>query len=128
MDVGCKLSVKMKFYLVLILFFLFPACNKISESDLEGAWTLVESTPDESNITDSIVFRKPDTFRLYIFQDQRPVDSIFEKFHLNRRKSKLATLYGKMKYEFDIVKLTDSSLHMKEYNTNYIQQYRRLSN
>jgi len=117
----------MKTLLQFFLLLIIVGCEQHDNPQIFGAWTSLAEPKNPTDIGDRILFQKPDSLKIYIIENGKVVDSIYGSFHFDENTSKLTTIYDTSEFNFEILELTNNSLHMKRIGTNIIQKLKRLS-
>ena len=128
-NLGDKTLTSTEMKILLIVFIsLFAFCGKPDQPTIFGSWALViDPKVPNPGTSDSLVVERPDILKLYILQNGNPVDSMFGNFRLDSTNSRLTSKYGTNEFHFEIIKLTNSSMQVRQEGTKVIQQFRRLS-
>ena len=119
----------MKFaILILLLVGLSMSCKTaIKTDDIYGSWKTIVNPKDQNSVlSDSVVFMRPNSLRIYTLSHGEIVDSIFATFHVNEKNMELTTKYGTTQFRFAIIELSNTSLVTKELGKNIMAKYKRL--
>lgn len=112
-----------------LLPFLVISCGEHSiNSEIYGSWQSVIDPKFSSSVSDSLIFQKPDSLKIYYIQNAKVVESMFGTFHLNKDKSKLITELDTSKFQFDVIELTNTSLQTRQIGKKAVLKYRRVPN
>lgn len=92
-----------------------------------GSWKLIDVKNNRGlNVTHKVTFYKNDSLYEDIFVDNKLDSQIKGKYELNtENKTLTTTIIKNISFRFEVIKLTETELEVKEIKTNKLTRYIR---
>ena len=119
---------RLLFALFLVLLISMSCNDNRNEAFLFGTWKLdnVKNTAADS-ILEIVTFWQPDSLYSVTLINDTPQNQMFGKFKVSGQNKFLTTYYGpSYSFKFEILRLTESILEVRQSGKKLIQKYSRL--